>query len=213
MNSRHRESRAESRSHRSADVPSARSCRCGNARTSRPRSGAFTLIELILVMAMLAIVLSVVFPSLKNFFHGRNLDSEARRFLSLTRYGQSRAISEGAPTVLWIDAKQRMYGLQIQAGYTDQDGKAVQYSLGENLEMEVPQRRASTLVQSNLWTQTAQQIGPLPAIRFLPDGTIAETSPEQIIFHNDINDATAISQNTNRLNYEIAANIPANLAR
>src|SRR5262245_30883815 len=61
-------------------------------RPTQPASfrSAFTLIELILVMAMLLIVLGVAFPSLKGFFQGRNIDSEARRFLSLTRYGQSR---------------------------------------------------------------------------------------------------------------------------
>ncbi len=74
----------------------------GLRRAEANCAGAFTLIELILVMAMLAIVISVALPSLKGFFRGRNLDSEARRFLSLTRYGQSRAVSEGVPMVLWI---------------------------------------------------------------------------------------------------------------
>src|ERR1051325_11002931 len=87
---------------------------------------AFTLIELILVMAMLLIVLAVSFPSLKGFFRGRDLDSEARRFLSLTRYGQSRAVSEGVPMVLWIDAQQKTYGLRAQTGYADTDTNAVQ---------------------------------------------------------------------------------------
>src|SRR6188474_2898745 len=91
---------------------------------SRPRA-AFTLIELILVMAMLLIVLGVAFPSLKGFFQGRNIDSEARRFLSLTRYGQSRAISEGIPMILWIDAPRKAYGLQVQTGYTESNSKAV----------------------------------------------------------------------------------------
>ncbi len=73
----------------------------GNRRTrsNEPdRARAFTLIELILVMALLLIVIGVALPSLKRFFHGRNLDSEARRFLSLTRYGQSRAVSEATVT-------------------------------------------------------------------------------------------------------------------
>ena len=38
-------------------------------------------------------------------FRGRNLDNEARQFLSLTRYGQSRAISEGVPVELWINPR------------------------------------------------------------------------------------------------------------
>ena len=66
---------------------------------STPRRAGFTLLELILVMATLAIVLSVAAPSLARFFRGRSLDSEARRFLTLTRYGQSRAVAEGEPMV------------------------------------------------------------------------------------------------------------------
>ena len=81
-----------------------------------PRSGAFTLIELILVMALVTIVVSVSLPSLKGFFRGRDLDSEARRFLSLTRYGASRAVAEGIPVELYIDTQQKLYGLRAQAG-------------------------------------------------------------------------------------------------
>ena len=77
----------------------------GNSRTrsadARGRGG-FTLIELILVMAVLAIVLAIIAPSLGNFFRGRTLDSEARRFVSLTRYAESRAVSEGSPMLLWM---------------------------------------------------------------------------------------------------------------
>src|SRR6266516_1572443 len=76
----------------------------------RVAKAAFTLIELIVVMAMLMIVLAVAAPSLSNFFRGRTLDSEARRFVSLTRYGQSRAVSDGVPMLLWIDTRQRAYG-------------------------------------------------------------------------------------------------------
>src|SRR5438270_8363826 len=81
--------------------------RTGNSRVrsnEQRRARAFTLVELILVMTLLLIVMCVALPSLKGFFRGRNLDSEARRFLSLARYGQSRAVSEGVPMVLWIDA-------------------------------------------------------------------------------------------------------------
>src|SRR5213080_192627 len=59
------------------------------------RGRAFTLIELILVMALLSIVLAVSAPALSSFFRGRNIDAEGRRLVSLIRYGQGRAVSEG----------------------------------------------------------------------------------------------------------------------
>src|SRR5262245_45532100 len=110
--------------------------RTGNYRTRSDNGrqlAAFTLVELILVMAILMIVLGVACPSLLDFFCGRNLDSEARRFLSLTRYGQSRAVSEGVPMLLWVSPRDGMYGLQTQPGYTDTDPKAVEFNLDKDL--------------------------------------------------------------------------------
>ena len=112
----------------------------GNKESERRelnRTDAFTLIELILVMAMLLIVFGVAFPSLKGFFRGRHLDSEARRFLSLTRYAQSRAVAEGIPILLWIDARRGMYGLQAQPTYTEADRNAVNFNVSDDVQLEV----------------------------------------------------------------------------
>lgn len=164
---------------------------------------AFTLVELMLVMALLTIVIAVAAPSLKNFFRGRNLDSEARRFLALTRYGQSRAVSEGVPMVLWIDAHNGQYGLQTQTGYTDNDAKAVQFALDDTLTLEVSANQTTTMTRSNTWTQNAPALGTLPAIRFLPDGFIGETSPENILIRESSDNAVLVRESTNRLRYEI----------
>lgn len=163
---------------------------------------AFTLIELMLVMAILLIVLAVSFPSLRGFFRGRNLDNEARRFLSLTRYAQNRAVSEGYPMVLWVDAKQGTYGMQAQTGYLDEDDKSVEYKIDETLELEVtrPMLVRTTATQRN---ETASVAGNLPAIRFTPDGFYADSSPERIVIRQDDKDEIVIAKNENRLGYEI----------
>src|SRR5438046_3115239 len=83
------------------------------------RRRAFTLIELILVMALLSIVLAVSAPALSSFFRGRNIDAEGRRVVSLIRYGQSRAVSEGVPVLLWINARQGTYGVEQEPGFTE----------------------------------------------------------------------------------------------
>jgi type II secretion system protein H len=170
------------------------------------RANAFTLIELMLVMAMLLIVLAVAFPSLRGFFRGRNLDSEARRVLALTRYGQSRAVAEGVPMVLWIDSKQRTFGLQAAAGYLDRDDRAIDFLLDENLRLEatVP----SVTYTTGQWNEPAPVAGSLPMIRFLPDGFISESSPEQIVLTERDNHAIAIVQSANRLSYEIQSYQP-----
>jgi type II secretion system protein H len=176
----------------------------GNRTNAEPRrAAAFTLIELILVMAMLVIVLGVSFPTLKKFFQGRDIDSEARRFLSLTHYGRSRAISEGVPVVLWIDAKGKSYGLQIQTGYTESDSNAVQYALSEKLEVEA---RLPMRVSPQRSRPSVPGLANAPTIRFMPDGTIGEASPDQIVLRQGGEDAVWIVENTNRLSYAIQGN-------
>jgi Tfp pilus assembly protein FimT len=131
-------------------------------------------------MALIVIVVGVSFPMLQNFFRGRSVDSEVRRFLTLTRHGQSRAASEGIPMVLWVDARERTYGLQAEAGYLENDAKAVEYEIGEDLTLEVTLPPVTTLTSQR--ARTVLQAGNLPAIRFLPDGSVAETSPDSVRF-------------------------------
>ena len=169
------------------------------------RRGGFTLVELMLVMALLVIMLGFVAPSLSRFFRGRNLDSEARRLLSLTRYGQSRAVSEGVPMLLWLDPKLGTYGLKAQTGYTDRDQKAVEYTLAQDLQMEV---QMSPRMQTNFWTMAPKQSKlNQPTICFLPDGFISETSPDRILLRETRdNDAVWIGASANHLAYEIQTN-------
>lgn len=181
-------------------------------RSAEARRCAFTLIELILVMALLAVVLAVAAPSLSNFFRGRTIDSEARRFVSLTRYGQSRAVSEGVPMVLWIDTKQRTYGLKQESGYTEQDTKAVDFELGKDLRVEV----ADVLPRSSQTSQSSQrpQTDPnVPTLRFQPDGFIGEASPQSVVIREQTGESIWITQSRNRLNYEIHTNATRNALR
>ncbi len=90
-----------------------------NPSVNPQRRGAFTLIELIVVMALLAIVIAIGGPRLARFFHGQTVMEEGQRLLALTRYGQSRAASEGSPMELWMNLANGTYGLRRQAGAND----------------------------------------------------------------------------------------------
>ena len=173
---------------------------------------AFTLIELILVMALLVVVLAVAAPSLSNFFRGRTIDSEARRFISLTRYGQSRAVSEGVPMVLWIDTKQRTYGLKQESGYAEQDTKAVDFALGKDLQVEVADLLPRSS-QSSPSSQKQQTDPNVPTLRFQPDGFIGEASPQSVVIREQTGESIWITQSRNRLNYEIQTNAPSDVRR
>ncbi len=170
----------------------------------RPRA-AFTLIELIVVMTMMVIVLGLVFPSLKGFFHGRVLENEAGRFLALTRYGQSRAISEGLPMELWVNSRLGTYGLQAQSGFTESQDGLISYPVDSDVEVSVsaPPSIAS-LTRSNYWTQaTPNATIALPTIRFQPDGFISESSPQTVFFREGADDLIRIVETPTHLRYEI----------
>lgn len=180
---------------------------------------AFTLIEIILVMALITIVVSVSLPSLKGFFKGRDLDSEARRFLSLTHYASSRAVAEGVPMELYVDTQQKLYGLRAQAGFLESDSRAVQYKLPEELSFEVTAAPAKKISgQDNFDDPEAEFANaddestgtrPIKILRFTSDGFIGDKSPAAVILRQRAADeltegsALAIAQSATRLNYEI----------
>ncbi|HWX20618.1 MAG TPA: GspH/FimT family pseudopilin [Candidatus Binatia bacterium] len=180
---------------------------CFKHHASRITFGAFTLVELLLVMTVLVMVLSISAPLLANFFHGRSLDSEARRLLALVHAGQSRAVSEGAPMVLWVDVEQRTYGLEEEPGWVDKDPKAETLTLDENVKMEVvnaaPVKKTSTRNLPSAGAAPRANPRSLPEIRFLPDGTLGEASPQGLRLFDRDNNSLWLAQARNRLNYEI----------
>src|SRR5258708_24760112 len=108
---------------------------------------AFTLIELILVLTLMAILASFIAPSVTNFVNGRALDSEARRLLSLTRAAQSRAVGEGMAMVVWLDATKGAYGLEQEATSQNSDPKAQDFTVDEHVQLQVVNSSSSaTLV-------------------------------------------------------------------
>ncbi len=191
--------------------------------------GAFTLVELLLVMTILVTVIAVAAPSLAHFFRGRTLDSEARRMLALTRLGQSRAISEGFPMVLWVDVRQRTYGLEMEAGFTERDTKAVEYRLSEDVQAQIMNnnasrrgslngamngvRSAATPVVSVIAEGRAKQAlarsvrRNLPRIRFDPDGTLNDPNAPLVRLTDREGGELWLAPSPLRLDYEIRSQI------
>jgi Tfp pilus assembly protein FimT len=166
--------------------------------------------ELILVMSILVMLMSMVMPSLKGFFRGRNLDNEARRFLSLTRYAQSRAISEGLPIELWMNPRNGSYGVQAISGYTETQTNSMvrdfKVDSTVQLSFSVP---SSVLVRSNFWTQAKGMLGAVAKIRFQPDGFISDTSPANIYLRQGATEMIWIAETPSHLRYDIQPGKPA----
>jgi len=154
--------------------------------------GAFTLVELMLILGLLVVATSLAAPAMSKFVRGRALDSEARRLMALMHAGQSRAVSEGRPMVLWVDEKQETYGLQAEAGGANGDAKAENLAVDSTLQIAV--------VNAGLTPVTFQN---LPAIRFSMDGTVDENSPRTLILKDSAGVARWLVMGGTRLGYEI----------
>jgi Tfp pilus assembly protein FimT len=148
---------------------------------------------LILVLALLVIITSLAAPAMSNFIRGRALDSEARRLMALIHAGQSRAVSEGMPMVLWVDEKQGAYGLQAETTGQSGDPKAENLALDEYLKIAV----------MNTGTAGVTKFHNLPAIRFLPDGSVDENSPQTLRLIDAKGNGLWLVESRNHNGYEI----------
>ncbi|MBN1866102.1 GspH/FimT family pseudopilin [Candidatus Sumerlaeota bacterium] len=156
---------------------------------NRNATHAFTLIELILVMGLLALVLAISAPALSGFVKGRALTEESRRFLALTRYGRSEAASRAVPMELWIEPEQGTYGIGPAAGFESVGGESLDYRVGEGLRLEV-QREA------------ADENGRATIV-FQPDGAVGEGSVETLTIAEGASHSVTIARAESGMGYRI----------
>ena len=173
------------------------------------RHGAFTLVELILVMAIMVSVISLLTPKLSGFFGTRTAESEVGRFLSLTRLAQSRAVGQGVPMMVWVDPKTGTYGLKEEPGYNDNDPKAIDYTVADSLTMDImrntpPRASANSQTARIVSGQVRGSVNRTAAIHFLTDGTInTATSVGAVSFQHNQDPAIWVGPSTNWLSLEV----------
>ena len=158
------------------------------------RRRAFTLIELILVLALLVIITSIAVPAMSRFIRGRALGSESQRLMALMHAAQSRAVSEGMPMMLWIDEKGDAYGVASETSGQNGDPKAEDLTVDPTLQISV----------LNVGTGAATTFKNLPAIRFLADGTVDEDSPQTLELQDSDGFARWLVETKARTGYEIS---------
>lgn len=105
------------------------------AQAPRTPSG-FTLVELILVLALLATIMAVAAPMLSRSVRERRLEQEAARVVALTEYGRGEAISQGVPMVLWIDSETGRYGLEPKTAYAAIENRRREYTLENDIRFD-----------------------------------------------------------------------------
>lgn len=152
------------------------------------RNAAFTLVELILVMAILAIVMAVSAPALSRSMRGRALEQEAARFHALTLFARNEAVSEGAAMAIWIDPATQRYGLEPK---TDYGGHVIrrEYAIDPDIQVQ-------------LVAQTT--VGDHQAIEFTPGGQPGLHSIEAVRFTDRSGSSRLITRREDGAGYEIA---------
>jgi hypothetical protein len=118
------------------------------------------------------------------------------------------------PMDLWVDAQQGAFGLQAEASYDTSDPKAVDFTLDGGLQLEVVNKTVAAPVNAvtmNQAQRTSTASVPrvnlvhanLPTIRFLPDGSIGEASPQMLHLSSSDGGSLWLAQARDGVNYEI----------
>src|SRR3954452_13919754 len=81
-----------------------------------PRSSAFTLLELVLVLVIIAIVPAMAAPSLRGWHKGSKMKDTAAEFISLTELARTRAVSSTMVHRLMVDSQNGRCFLAVQQG-------------------------------------------------------------------------------------------------
>lgn len=71
---------------------------------TRPRTIAFTLLELVLVLVIIGLALAVVTPSLGGWSRGMRMRNAADEVIAATRWARERAIAAAVPHSVTVDS-------------------------------------------------------------------------------------------------------------
>ena len=104
------------------------------------------------------------------------------------------------------------YGLEAEPSYEPNDAKAVNFTLDKDMQLEIPTANpgsSGNTAGAGIATEVAS-VPPLrsnhpnlPAIRFLPDGTLTESSPQTLRLTGRDGSSIWLVLSRNHLSYEI----------
>lgn len=161
-----------------------------SARNEAGHGPGFTLVEFILVMALLATVMALSAPMLAGFFRQRTLEQEAVRFVALTEFGRSEAVSQGIPMVVWVDPLSGDFGLEPKAGYRARETVRREYLLHPEVRFELEESPSS-------------RDAMVDVAEFGPDGTLSLESLERVVLVDKRGAELVVAQSTNGWRYEV----------
>lgn len=158
-------------------------------RKSEPAPRGFTLVELIIVLALLAVVAAISMPALGRSMHQRNLKDEAARFLALTEYARDEAISQGVPMTLWLDPRGQRFGIEAKAGFEGDSTRVRDFALNPDVHFDADR------------PVTHDDVADV--IEFSPDGSPADSSIDMVRLADRFDSALTVARTSDGWSYEI----------
>ena len=149
----------------------------------------FTLVELVVVMALLAIVAAVSMPSMGRSIRSRNLSGEAARFVAATEYGRDEAVSQGVPMIVWIDSAAQRFGVEPNAGYEGVEARNREFAMNPDVHFEFEGGVAA-----------GERV---TAVEFAPDGALATTSLETVRLADRFESTVTVARTKDGWSYEV----------
>ena len=154
-----------------------------------PRSAGFTFVELIVVMALLALMAGLAAPSLSRSLRQRKVDEEATRFIALTEYARDEAVSQGIPMVVWVDQKGQRCGVEPKEGFEGDVSRDREFAMNPDVSFKIDNAATSG--------------GVTHAVEFAPDGSPGLSSVELVELTDRFDSALSIVRTEDRWSYEI----------
>lgn len=158
-------------------------------KLSRTNCTAFTLVELIIVMMVLAVTAALAAPLLSRSVRARNLSEEAGRFVALTEYAREEAVSQGIPMVVWVDQNAQTFGVEPKEGFEGDPSRNRDFALNPDVFFKID--------------RVLMSAGVAHAAEFAPDGSPSVASVDAVEMTDRFGEALSVVRTEDRWSYEI----------
>lgn len=153
------------------------------------RPPGFTLVELIIVMALLAVAAAFAAPMLGRSLRERGIRDEAARLLAVTEYSRAEAISQGVPMTLWLTPNGQRFGVEAKAGFDGDTTRAKEFALNPDISFQVEGGTSRN--------------GVSDVIEFTPDGAPSSSSIDSIRLVDRFQSTITLARSSDGWAYEI----------
>lgn len=151
------------------------------ARGARAESG-FTLVELMLVLALMALILSLAVPSMARFVAGHRLSLRTNDLVSTLHLVRGEAVRRGVPVTLRAASGDASFHARGWTSFIDTNGDGARAGDEELLQASVPAGDSITVVRvqrsGSNWVTDTQ--GSKAWLSFQPVGTASRASAFRI---------------------------------